>query len=424
MLCLAFIQHNFDRIDKKKKVIGSIALVAMLVFTGFMGYLLNPKNIIPGPNIASASGTVGPCVNGTNPDGDWYNFTFYEYGTGGTEYANISTYGGSQRLNHSDWTESTDNWCALVFDVSDTDNEDDVVCWYSFWIYYEDISQDCEYDIRFSNTTHTVGTDRFAMTGVFDTPDDGSLLLRWHTGGAWTNNNYYLEYDTWIDWNISFNFSTHKYMVVANLTGGAGGGTSGWVNFVNTHECIDFIRWYGSGKQAHVYIDNISYYNGTTLFTEDFESSGGTYPTIDKTAFNASLTLVDSTYSITFSGNQSETVWCNNSGSANETMNVTIVDGNQSVTWVNITLDDIGTSPQIGSECFTLYAYNTSSAAWESQGTFGAGGDTISITSGLGATWPIDGGHTFLFRFKLVVPGDQTETIYTQITGCSVSIGG
>ena len=174
-----------------------------------------------------------------------------------------------------------------------------------------------------------------------------------------------------------------------------------------------------------VYIDNI-----TVGSNDELNYGGGQgYPTINSTAFNSSLTDVDGNYSITFNSTVNNTIlWSNSSGTANETMNITIVDGNESVAYINITLNNLtdGGSNYINADDFYLYVYNDSSTNWINKSSFPTDGGNITLDASdtdINVTWPITGAETILCRFKLVVSDSQAMVDYTA-TDFGVYIGG
>ena len=233
-----------------------------------------------------------------------------------------------------------------------------------------------------------------------------------------------------IGYNISFhnfNYTEFSYNISLQVWGGAMT-DYGKYYFRFNATSLASLGFTGTttGDTTNMSIDNIEVGSPTEMYTT---VGGGSYPSIDATAFNSSLTLVSGNYSITYNSTVNDTIlWCNASGSANETMNVTIIDGNESVTFINISLVNVsdGGSNYINADDFFLYVYNDSSTNWINKSNFPTDGGNITLDSSdtdIGVTWPITGDDTILCRFKLVVSDSQVMTLYVS-AGCGVYIGG
>lgn len=448
MLGLADLQNN---LGKYKKRIYSITLVCLLVFSGLLGAFIHFDNTFV--KAASNTDDFEDELEGSPPPGTDTWYTFYVNPAAAGEY-NITT-DQSFGTSSQSWnlTSLSDPNMPLCINLTTASN----YRWVNFSYYPTPIHEYLK--IYFKNDSSdpidAEDTMIWLILGYYggDWGSDGlqRVMVRGNYSGA--GGDYYafatFEDNTWNNISVCLNYTDHTFKIWhynGTITNDTSDGLehgnqpsptdqgNGWYKFYvgvgeanpNVNNELGYLFVTGGGNinyKTNCYIDN--------LFVGD---SGGElgYPSINGTLFNSSLTIVGSTYSITFSGNQSDILWCNSSdGGGLETMEVAISDGNTSVLWCNVTLYDVGTSPQIGAEQFFLYG-SVDQVSWYNFTNFPVGGGTLVVN---GSTWdtaggtgdnpfPISAADTLYFRFKLVVPGSQTETTYTQITGCSVSIGG
>lgn len=420
MLGLAVFHKTFNNIGKKKKIIYSISLVTLLVFCGFMGIFIH----LDKTSVLAYPDQYGETFEGDTgePDpsnsGSWY--TFAKVNAVG-EY-NVTTdqaHGGTQSWNLTgSGAEASPNPSDFYLNFTTTPNN------YTY--------------VNFSY--YILSSHEYGMFNIRNITDDNTVVYLLIDHPTYSNEEiccrvsttYYhfadMLPDTWCNVSIQLNYTTHKYKVwhdngtlVSTADADNNPPDNGWLPFfAGTNNGIDQIKSRNAGdttgQDGYIYIDDIV-----------VEHTGGIPP-----AGNPEVSLSGLTSgAITFSGAAGETVWCNNSGPVNETMNVSITDGSSNVTWINVSLFDVsdGGSNILDAEDFNLSASSSESTGFFSLGAFpnGGGNITLSYSTWTGANNPfnISTADNIYLRFCLHIDeGEATGTYNVEAAACKVWIGG
>ena len=118
---------------------------------------------------------------------------------------------------------------------------------------------------------------------------------------------------------------------------------------------------------------------------------------------------------ITWAGNAGEMVYCNATGDAYETLNITINPSGTDILEVRIFLGDMNdTSAYINASNVTMYV-SIDNATWHDAGTFSDGGSNITLNADTW-TWandpfPISSDDWITCRFKLSIPSGQSALL-------------
>lgn len=434
---MLFLTVLGNEVKEKKKAILSYAIIIVMVLSGFFGLFMSFDNMAMGTwnstytyyenfedSSAEGSGfdndTVGAITLGSNPNATWYITTTdgpWDYYTTGvnvsttqaidTQSVFFDTDGGNLEGLSFNFTNDTGVATAHAIDYFN----------YSFYQVGDDdevyMGLGASFDAASKSIICRVGTDNHIS--VYELGSWTQVCASNHS--TWTNVSIYdIEYGTTFTYNISVEEWGASELYFNNS----------YSFNVNNSTILNCNFHSGSANDCDFYIDNLEVGSPTEMYTT---GGGQGYPTINSTAFNNSLTDVSGNYSITFSSTVNDTIlWSNSSGTANETMNITIVDGNESVTYVNITLNNLTDdgSNYLNADDFYLYVYNDSSTNWVNKSSFPTDGGNITLDSSdtdINVTWPITGAETILCRFKLVVSDSQAMVEYTA-TDFGVYIGG
>jgi len=173
------------------------------------------------------------------------------------------------------------------------------------------------------------------------------------------------------------------------------------------------------------YNDSTKLYS-TTYVSKKYTTLSGSYPSINDTALQNSLT----SGRITWSGSPGDTVWCNSSGDGYETLNLTIIDGSGSsdtnVTEIRVYIDNLNDSgTDINANNIKLYA-SVDNTTFHDFGSFPTNGGNITLNA---TTWtwaddpfPITGDDTIYMRFQLSIPSGQAIDTYWSASATSWKI--
>ena len=393
MLGLAQFQHE---ISKNRKIVYSFTLVALLVFSGFLGAFIH----------LDRKGVTAATITSEDFDdlGDWEQL-------GGTNVVS-STYRAHTGSYSGFVSSDTSGTCYMNQTISLSDS----TFTFNIWVNIN-VSSSPQYMTYLATSDEQSPTDVVYI--MVEANETLALRVKDEDGASvnhFSNPEVTLVEDVW--YNLTVIGNNNRYTLWSNGTEVVNVSyTSGdTFTFVSLGD-----RSTGSGV-GDFYLDDF-----LLTDTADYPSSSG-YPEINEGVFQSSLTNVGGVYCITFNGSQGEVVWSNSSGSGSENMTVSISDGNQSVTWINVSLTDVGTSPYIDAEDIYLYASETEASGYVAIYAFPiSGGGNVTVNA---STWtgddpfPISGADIVYFRFRLTIDADQANQTYSETTGCKVWIGG
>lgn len=416
MLGLAFIHESIGSVENKKKKIVSFTLAVLLIFSGLLGAFIyldktsvsgNPATYIYTEDLEDES-TGDVAITEA-----WYTV---DPGELTTVYVTDDTaHGGTKCWNMSGTLSGTTDPFNLLLNATGAEIE-----YISF--YFKENGNLANTQCAFVGYNTSGATAILALRiGDGNVGQSERHLFYKNDTDGYTNTTWEYDHTMWYGINMTINLTDNT--INYHFYNGSWYET-GWVGMAGAAAAdgFDYFKFNYVSTNPEMYLDDI------VVGSNTYMGPTGGYPEINTSAFNSSLTKVGEVYYITFSGNQSEVVWSNSSGSGSETMNVTIVDGNVSVTWINISLDDIGTSPHVDAEDFYLYASHLPTSGFNAVSVFPVGGGNVTLDAD---TWnwandpfPITGDDSIYFRFRLTIDADQTNQTYTQTTNCGVWIGG
>lgn len=413
MLDLASVHKNINRLKKNKKIVSSFFLMFLLIFTGFMGMVIQFNTIVSADLVSYSETFEGD--SGT-PSDSWYTFYMHdEYGEynvttdqamGGTQSWNISRPGSVAKSDY-------------YFNITTPSN----YTWVNFSYYLLNTHGYGLFIVR--NRT----SDNHMAFLYIDHPTAGDLgdqvMCR--------DDTIYYEfatvmYDTWCNVSIMMNYTTHTYKVWhdnGTLSSTADADSSppnnGWLPFFAGADNSMNQLQFRAGDAASSAYTTYMYYDNVIV---EHNTSGTVDPTLSLSGLTGGA--------ITFGGSAGAELWCNGTGgTGQETMDLSITDGDDDVTWINVSLFDVsdGGANVLDAEDFALYASASESSGYFSLGSFpnGGGNITLNTTTWTGANnpFPISGADHVYLRFKLTVDEGIAATTYNvEADTCKVYIGG
>lgn len=277
---------------------------------------------------------------------------------------------------------------------------------------------------------------QITITGSGDSPTNAGYA--WvNSGGTSTDaaSTEQMEVGSWFMWSTVYNNNDDVVeqwsngRVQTDTPVGAWGGCSNTVNIGAYNE--------GSGNDFDGMIDEVRISNvdrgiNWIRATTNMILNSSSYQTWAAEETGSS-TVSLSPDTVTWSGEQNDVVWCNNTGSSDDTIEATISIGGDTCDAIRFNISDLSTVTADNIEI----VFSSDNSTWAGDDgsinstAFSSGGSNITITnqSNMFTQWTeangcygstpftndnaLTGEVTIYIRLKLVIPGDQNQGTYT-----------